>query len=484
MAVDKTTYAMNVKVNDENEIHQLSYSTRWIDISLMLTLKYECEEGTWFTYTDGNEDKTVIKNQEDFNEALKVCKVNSDVLRLQMWSPKVSENDVFPADEARFTESPNSQSSSKYLYVAGKAAIDGTYKLASNVVKTAINGFNQSTGGPHSSSSDRQEVAEDVELVTIKTDEETSQEQKRSQSSCGDDDRDDFEKEPQTVSQTSLQTSIDANKGQDETMKTLANSEIVDSKYFERIKNEVQFAVKLEFQAIKQELSELLTSAQLKNIDPKNGSGENAVRTVDMIKQELKTLTRELEDAEEMQQNEKSPNNVVLPTNRFIKECFRVEVVCESLCAGSPVEQNGTFVKYWVLKNVGEKDWSRDIRFMMVDETPQCTRVDVGPWGADLYNCRVSPLKRGDVTVVSMTHVAPPYNCNYKTTWSFCLAGRVFGPKFYCDVQVFDKESWPEEEEEDTFDSKFTGFDKRKLYGGSTKVLVDCSLVPVTGDFY
>jgi len=63
MAVDKTTYAMNVKVNDENEIHQLSYSTRWIDISLMLTLKYECEEGTWFTYTDGNEDKTVIKNQ-------------------------------------------------------------------------------------------------------------------------------------------------------------------------------------------------------------------------------------------------------------------------------------------------------------------------------------------------------------------------------------------------------------------------------------
>ena len=36
MAVDKTTYAMNVKVNDENEIHQFSYSTRWIDISLMV----------------------------------------------------------------------------------------------------------------------------------------------------------------------------------------------------------------------------------------------------------------------------------------------------------------------------------------------------------------------------------------------------------------------------------------------------------------
>nr|XP_021529439.1 next to BRCA1 gene 1 protein [Aotus nancymaae] len=122
--------------------------------------------------------------------------------------------------------------------------------------------------------------------------------------------------------------------------------------------------------------------------------------------------------------------------------------VDENLPDGTHLQPGTKFIKHWRMKNTGNVKWSADtkLKFMWGNLTLASTeKKDV------LVPC----LKAGHVGVVSVEFIAPALEGTYTSHWRLSHKGQQFGPRIWCSIIVdpFPSEDSPDNTEKSMISS-------------------------------
>lgn len=98
---------------------------------------------------------------------------------------------------------------------------------------------------------------------------------------------------------------------------------------------------------------------------------------------------------------------------------------------GSQCEPGQRFDKTWLIKNVGNLEWS-EVKFpvRLVCIAGNIAAVD------DIDCVQVPETEVDDTASISVTLIAPPNEGTYFSEWVLCCNGFKFGPRIWCTIQV------------------------------------------------
>ncbi|CAK8673438.1 unnamed protein product [Clavelina lepadiformis] len=478
-------YVLVVDSEGDMDILQLTYDTKWEDLAVMLQVKYGHEEAPLFTYTDEDEDYIALDSQEGFDEALKICRKNNDVLHVQMrkpgTAPLVSSKKVEKATKT-------TQQTPTRLHddlENARASMSTSLDWASNLVKSAVREIGKNIRSA-SVNDDAVSLEEDPFANAISADNLESKEQDAPLDQSQLHSVPYLPLESETIVKTVLETpeiSVSTSEISDAdelTVKLPISSSSKDQRENEKednenekefvktIKEEVRKAISHEISALREEITTSFIGNKGVQKDASKGECSRYVpRSPRAIKSEIKELKREMKAAQQLKKQLKAESAlskaavVKSPTRQSRK--YVASFICENLLDGSCVETGQHFVKYWVLKNEGTEAWDHTIQLELLEERPPSDGTPVDPstsedggkiqpaevdlvkrkWGPEKQSVPLPNVNNSETAVIAVSHFAPSHPCAYTSSWRLSRSGRRFGPRIWCTVNVVTKDNLP-----------------------------------------